>query len=177
VLGHCDPINFANALFREPYEGHPPTNILFENALGDDTVPIASGVAVALAAGVLGDDEAEWRPVIDTFISQGVMVGSDYDVDDLLLDNPPEQPAVGPLVPVPTGTGGSSIRFADVHGWHEWIVGVDQSLDFDRASYTQAQIALYHWSGGTLVVDDLCIDRHDCPLLDDPTPLLESAGE
>ena len=177
VLGHCDPINFANALFREPYEGHPPTNILFENALGDDTVPIASGVAVALASGVLGADESEWRPLIDTFISQGVMIGSDYDVDDLLEDNPPGQPAVGPLVPVQTGTGGSSIRFADVHGWHEWIVGVDQSLDFDRASYTQAQIALYHWSGGTVVVDDLCIDRHDCPLLDDPTPLLDSAGE
>ena len=173
VLSRCDPMSFARALFIEPYPGHPPTNILFENAVGDDTVPISTGVLVALASGVLGETEAEWGPVVDAMIERGLLAGDNYDADDLAKDNPPESPPVGPLPPVQSSTGESSIRFADVNGWHEWVVGVDQTQPFDHASYTQAQITLFHWSGGAKVVDDLCIDRHDCPLLAEPSLILD----
>lgn len=166
VLDRCDPISFARNLFLEPLPGHPPVNILFEQALGDEAVPIATGMILGLAAGVFGDDESEWRPRMETLVAEGALLGSDYDPDDLQGDNPPESPGLGPLVPVPTGAGVASMRFADVHGYHEWMVDIDQEKPFDHAYYSQSQIALFHASGGKVVVDDLCIAKQDCPLLD-----------
>ena len=91
-------------------------------------------------------------------------------VDDLLGDNPPEAPPMGPFEPVDSSPDGvSSVRFADVHGNHEWIIDVDTGADFDKATYTQHQIVLYHWSQGSYVEDDLCIQELDCAILDDPT--------
>ena len=169
ILDRCDPISVAHHLFVDPLPGHPPVDVLFEMALGDETVPISAGVQVALAAGIFGRDEADWLPVMQSFIDRGVMVGSDYDVDDLLEDNPPEAPPMGPLEPVPSSEGGvSSIRFADVDGEHEWVINVQPDAVLDHATYSQHQIVLYHWSEGAEVIDDLCIQETTCMLLDDP---------
>jgi hypothetical protein len=173
ILDRCDPISVAHHLFQDPLPGHPPVDILYEVALGDETVPISAGVQVALASGVFGDTPEEWRPVMDALIARGVMKGSDYDVDDLLDDNPPESPPMGPLQPIPSSEGGvSSIRFADVAGEHEWIINVQPDAVLDHATYSQHQIVLYHWSQGETVVDDLCIQETSCDLLDDPAAKL-----
>ncbi|MDP6945090.1 MAG: hypothetical protein QF464_13155, partial [Myxococcota bacterium] len=173
ILDRCDPISFAHHLFVDPLPGHEPTDILYEFALGDETVPISSGVQVALATGLFGAHEADWRPALETLIAQGMMLGSDYDVDDLLGDNPSDAPALGPLEPIDSSAGGiSSARFADVDGHHEWIIDVDPEAEFDRATYSQHQVVLYHWSGGAHIVDDLCIDEPSCPIVQDPSGAL-----
>ena len=173
ILDRCDPISVASHLFKDPLPGHPPVDILYEMALGDETVPISAGVQVALATGLFGDTPDQWRPVMEEFIARGVMTGSDYDVDDLLGDNPPESPPMGPFEPIASSEGGvSSIRFADVDGEHEWIINVQPDAVLDHATYSQHQVVLYHWSHGGKVVDDLCIQETSCELLDDPNALL-----
>ena len=48
-------------------------NVLFLNAIGDSTVPVASTVTLARSAGVLGKDEETWRMVNASLIKTGVI--------------------------------------------------------------------------------------------------------
>lgn len=164
ALDRCDPISFARAIFREPLG--PAKSVLFENVIGDHTVPISTGLALARATGVLGPDPDE---VMAPLIEAQVVVGADYDVDDLLGNNPPEMPALGPLPPVPSGPDGeglSAIRFAYARARHEWVAGPTQGSEYDAHTMTRNRIALFHASGGTRIVDDICIADEACPLLD-----------
>ncbi len=172
VLDHCDPLAFAVRLFREPFAGKREVNILFENAIGDSTVPLSTGLHMARAAGALGPPE-QWGPWFDELVARGVFLGArDYDIDDIPRDNAAEDAPIGPFPPVSTGRGLATMRFADVRGHHEWIAAVDQSLELDHATLSQNRMALFHLSGGTVVSDDPCIARADCELLDDPEGLL-----
>lgn len=181
VLDRCDPIAFAPNLFLNPLPGHPTTNVLFENAVGDRTVPISTGVMLALASGVFGTEREQWQPIMDTLLAHDFMLGNtSYDPDDLWRDNKlPEDAPIGPLAGVPSGDGVSSIRFADVRGKHEWIAQYSlpvpsQGADFvfDAAIYNQNQIVLYHALGGKVIVDDVCIEKLTCPILEEPEKLL-----
>ncbi|MCA9515524.1 MAG: hypothetical protein KC635_11310 [Myxococcales bacterium] len=175
VLDRCDPVNFARHLFIDPLPGNGPKSVLFANALQDRTVPVSTGVTLVRAAGVLGVDRATWQPVMDTLIASGMMVGSDYDVDDLLRDNPPEAAGIGPLPVVPSGEGVSAVRFAAVGGKHEFIGGGGGGIELDDpTTYTRNQLALFHRTHGKVVVDDLCIESDDCPLIDDPDALIQA---
>lgn len=171
ALDRCDPIAFARSLFREP-RGGPATakNVLFDDVIGDHTVNISTGIALARAAGVLGDDPATVQAVMDRLIGAGVVGGADYDVDDLLGNNPADMPALGPLPPVasgPDGTGLSALRFAYARGRHEWIAGPTDGAEYDAHTMSRNRIALFHASGGTRIVDDICIANESCPLLDE----------
>ena len=105
-------------------------------------------------------------------LARGVVAGkTNYDVDDALEDNPDDQPPIGPLTPIDTGAGLASIRFADVDGHHEWIAATNQSAPLDKAIFSQSRIAIFHWSGGTLLSDDTCIADLAAQCLDDPTRL------
>lgn len=178
ALDRCDPINFVRHLFLDPLPGHAPKSVLFEVALKDGTVPISSGVSLARAAGVLGATREEWGPIMEHLIAEGVMLGSDYDVDDLMNDNPPDAPGIGPLAPVASGDGVSTIRFASVRGRHEWIASSPDGSELeDAAIYTRNQIALFHYSGGAAVVDDVCIQFDTCEGLDDPDALIRAAQQ
>ena len=173
ILDRCDPISVAHHIFQDPLPGHPPVDILYEMALGDKTVPISAGVQVALATGIFGQEREDWWPVMRELIDRGVMTGSDYDVDDLLGDNAPDAPPLGPFEPVPSSEGGvSSVRFADVDGHHEWIIDIQPDAVLDHATYSQHQIVLYHLSEGASLVDDLCIQEMTCDLLDNPDEVL-----
>lgn len=168
VLDRCDPASFSEHLFLNPLPGHPPVNVLLENALGDATVPISTGITLARLSGALGTERAQWEPIMKELISLGVVQGNDlYDVDDALGDNPVDQPALGPFEPVPTGAGVATIRFADVHGKHEWIAAIDPGAELDRAMYSQSRISLFHRHGGAWVADDVCIANWKPPCLDD----------
>ena len=171
AFDRCDPISFARHLFWEPLPGHKPKPTLFLNAVGDRTVPIAGAINLAMAAGVFGRTEAEWGPMVEPLIAAGVLEGADYDVHDLLGDNPDDQPALGLFPPAESGRGHSSIRLANVHGKHEWIAGYNRD-DFEFGHYSQHQMAIFHKCGG-LVVDQPadCLQNRDCPLLDDVTAL------
>ena len=131
-------------------------------------VPISTGVTLARAAGVLGTTRAEWEPVMDHYIAHGVLLASDYDPDDILGDNPPESPGYGVLPPVPSGDGVSAARWLDVNGKHEYIAGYERD-GMDVAGYSRNRMALFHRTGGKVVVDDVCIAEETCELLDAPT--------
>ena len=169
VFDRCDPINFARHLFWEPLPGHPPTNVLLFNAVGDTTVPISTGLNLAMATGALGKTRQEWEPRIQALIDAGVFQGDYYDADDILHDNPPEAPAIGVAPSEPSPTGVSSIRLADVNGKHEWIAGYNKK-DFEHGLYSQHQLALYHRCQGRVIVDDdpRCLETTTCPVLDAP---------
>jgi len=163
----CDPANFAPHLFKDPLPGHDPTNVLLMNAIGDDTVPVASSITLGIAAGVFGFDESDWGPVTQWLIDKGVLVNDLYDVHDILDNNPEDQPPYGLFTPIATTTGVSSIRLADVNGKHEWIAGYEKD-DFQFGRYSQNQIAIYHACGGRIILDGPteCIGSGDCALLD-----------
>jgi hypothetical protein len=172
VLDRCDPMSFAPRLFLDPLPGHEPVNVLMENALGDDTVPISTGISLARAAGLLGRTREEWEPIMAKLIAAGTVRGkSDYDVDDALGDNPTDQPPIGPLKRIPNGNGFSAIRFADVNGNHEWIAAVKPGADLDHAIYSQSRIALFQASNGAILTDDLCIAKIESQCLEDPSLL------
>lgn len=166
VLDRCDPVNLAHGLIREPLPGHEPTNTLFQNVLGDPVVPISTGLSLARAAGVLGLDQSDWGPVMETLVERGAMVLDSYDIDDVLGDNPPEAPPLGPLPPIRTATGLSAIRFSDVDRVHEWIALLDPGPTFDPPTYTQSQNAIFHRTGGRAIIDDPCLGLAECPLRD-----------
>ncbi len=180
VLDRCDPINFARHLFWEPLRDHPPTQVLFFNALGDDTVPVSTGVALALASGVLGKTREEWEPRLQALVEAGVPDQALYDVDDILGNNPAEMPALGATPGVETAGGVSSIRFADVNGKHEYIAGYDRKYDcevvdgeevcqhFQAGKHHQHQLVIYHRCGGGVIYDDdpECLQSPDCEVLE-----------
>jgi hypothetical protein len=170
LFDRCDPVNYARALFQEPMEGHDTTNVLFLNAIGDTTVPVASTITLARSAGVLGSDPETWQANNQALIETGVIADEYYDFDDILNNNPPEQPKQGPIANIETDTGVSGIRFADVNGKHEWIAGYEKD-GFQFGKYSQNQLAIFHVCSGSLIVDDPCIENPECPLLDDPTLL------
>jgi hypothetical protein len=167
VFDRCDPITFARRLYWDPLPGYPPTNVLFFNALGDDTVPASTGVNVALAAGVFGKTREEWAPRVDALIAAGVLENGHFDVDDARGDNPPETPGLGVQTPEPSATGVSSVRFGDVNGKHEYIAGYTKD-DFNFGHYHQHILALYHRCEGRVVVDQPveCLGDRACELLD-----------
>ena len=176
ALDRCDPVSFARRLFLDP-DGRPARSVLFENVIGDRTVPISSGLSLARAAGVLGDDEAA-QSIMDRLIADGVVAGAQVDVDDLLKNN--ETPSFGPLPTVPSGpdgTGRSAIRFAFAKGRHEWIAGPTDDTEYEAHTMSRNRIALFHASGGTLISDDICLADESCPLLDTwMDTLLPAAG-
>ena len=177
VFDRCDPINFARHLFWEPLDGHPTTNTLFYYAIGDDTVPVSTGVNLALAAGALGYRQSDWAPRGEALIRAGVLDNAHYDVDDVLGDNPPDQPALGPFPPVRTPTGLSTARFGDVAGKHEYIAGYQRD-GFDHGKYHQHHLAIYHRCQGRVVYDEdpTCLQSADCEVLGHVNDLPECAA-
>lgn len=167
VFDRCDPINFVRHLAQEPLRDFPPTNVLFYNALGDDTVPVSTGLNLALAAGVFGFEREEWQPRVDKLLGLGIFAQSRYDIDDLLDDNPPDAPGLGPTPGVKVGDGVSSIRFGDVNGKHEWVAGYEKD-GFQAGKHTQNQLTIYHRCGARLIYDDdpECLQSESCELLE-----------
>jgi len=164
ALDRCDPISFSRSLLGGP-EGDAK-NVLLETVIGDRTVPISSGVALGRALGLLGADP---DAVMARLEAAGVVAGAEYDVDDLLGNNPAEMPALGPLPPVasgPAGQGRSAIRFAFANRRHEWVAGSTEGTEYAAHTMTRNRIALFFASGGTRIEDDICIADEDCPLLD-----------
>lgn len=167
IFDQCDPVNFAHLLFLDPPEGHPVTNVLFLNAVGDDTVPVSTAIQLGLAAGVFGSGVETWRPRVQPYLDTGLARNGHYDVDDVRGDNPPELPAPGVQAPIETATGLSSIRFADVNGKHEYIAGYSKD-EFQFGHYHQHLLAVYHRCQGQVVLDQPaeCLQNRDCELLD-----------
>lgn len=163
IMDPADPANWAMYLIRKPLNGKP-TNILQTAVIADTTIPCGSQLALARITGLLGLDNKGMRELNRKFIEHGVPAGADFDVDDLDRNND----GFGPLEPIRTTTGMSAVRFANVHGFHEYMAVLNPKADFDWAQYTHNMIALFLQSGGKRIEDSPCIHRNDCPCVVDP---------
>jgi len=164
IMDPADPANWAPYLIRKPLQGRP-RNILQSAVIADTTIPCGTQVALARILGLLGLDDETMRAYNRQFIAHGLPRGEDFDVDDLTHDNG----GFGPLPAIQTETGQSAVRFADVHGYHEYMAVPNPAAPFDWAQYTHNQIALFFQSGGTRIEDSLCIHRNQCACVQDPS--------
>jgi hypothetical protein len=175
IFDRCDPISFARQMSTPTPGAPPPVKVLMFNALGDPAVPINTGVNLANALGLLGREEAEWRPRLELLRDRNVLSGlsdplSDdqlYDVDDVTGDHSSETLPIGPFPPISVLDGLSAIRFADVEGDHEWIAGYKRD-GFYYGRYTLRQVAAYHRCSGRLILDEdpRCVQGEECALID-----------
>jgi hypothetical protein len=72
ALDAGDPINYAPHWISDPLEGYELKHVLVQADLGDMTVPTATGVALARAAGLISDRRM-WR-----LVDLGVIEGREY---------------------------------------------------------------------------------------------------
>ena len=164
VMDPADPANLAMYLIRRRGTERP-TNILQTSVIADTTVPFGAQLALARISGSLGlDDETmlEWNR---KFIEHKLPQGADFDVDDIDHNNQ----GFGPLPPVATSSGVSAVRFANSHGFHEYMAVLNPKAPCDIAQYTHNQIAIYLANGGKRVEDATCIMKNDCPCLLKPS--------
>lgn len=180
VLERCDPIAFT-APYRgqQPEKYGPPVKTLVSVALGDNAVPINTGVSLATALGLLGEQAQEWMPKLEVMRDQNVLLGLPpessltseeailYDIDWTANRAGAPRDALGPLPPVSVGDGWSAVRFAHVEGKHEWIAGYRKN-GFNYGLQTLRQIAAYHRCSGRVLLDEdpRCLQEQDCPLID-----------
>lgn len=190
MLDRCDPLSFAPRLTRPRPEDGPPTKVLMFSALGDSAVPMSAGAHLANALGLLGEEERVWRPRLEALRARGVLSGEPwapaldparlvglseeerlaarpplYDVEDILNDNPPSAPPIGPFPPLRVGDGLSALSLNDVEGAHEWVAGYSRD-GFSYARRTLRQLAAFHRCGGRVLLneDPDCLQSADCAL-------------
>lgn len=170
LLDFCDAGAFASRVSLDPPPGKDPTPIFYLNVVGDATVPFAPGVQAARAAGALGVTREAWQPITDALVASGAMDGAFYDIDDARGDNPPDRPAIGPLPPLRLPGGGlTAIRWADVDGDHEFVLGHVKD-GFNASGYALRQLSIFLGCRGRVLPDDRAecfLEGADCPDLYD----------
>lgn len=182
ILEGADAITAAERLYLDT-RGGPTTNLLMMLAVGDRTVPFATGMALARAMGLFGAgssyvDDAPWRAWHQEAIRRGNLDNSTQkklDAGQITQDErlaPLLNPAAGATGfancrVVPTGDGSSGVSglcLANVGGKHEYIAQVDKNdahppLAGYAPSYTEYHrnliVGFFH-SRGRKVVEDPC---------------------
>ena len=163
ILDPADPINAVSRLVRKPISSEGPVNFLQMAVISDFTVPVSTQVGLARAIGTFGLEQKDWEYWDNQFIDHGIVAGEDHNVDDMEGFGD----GFGPVPPLRTANGMCAVRFANVHGFHEYMASPKPNgPDFDWATFALNQAALFLGSGGTKVVDDTCIEKNDCKLLD-----------
>lgn len=176
-----DPIAYAPRWFHEPLaHGGGPANVLMMPTVGDDVVPIATGVALARSARLFPTREVDPRygaSVDNWLIDRGVVHGYEefgvhtnaagesilFDVedwDDGINDAPSDDP-LRATVATASGTSAVRIVYANPRGSHGWAIPEPESA-FDVNTFATMQGAWYLASGGQEVSDDPCLATADC---------------
>jgi len=179
-----DPIAYAPRWFDRPLEslGGVPRNVLMLPTVGDDVVPIATGVALARAAGLIEMQEVDERygTTVDRWlVDQDVVHGYEElgpwrdkrdrpvlfdpeDVDD--GRDGTQAPSDAPLrsfVDTASGTSGVRIVYGDKEGSHGWDLP-DPNAPFDVGLYTTMQAGWYLATRGQELRDHPCFATADC---------------
>ncbi|MEQ1503064.1 MAG: hypothetical protein ABMB14_12580 [Myxococcota bacterium] len=179
-----DPIAYAHRWRDEPFD--QPKDVLIHLTVGDTTVPEATGIALARAAGIVSVTEVDPRlgttpdrwlvdhEVVRGMEEYGPYVGPDgapilFDPDD--LDDGTDGLGAPSEVPLrltrPVEDGGvQALRFlyVDPHGTHAYFLP-DEQKPFDLELFAVQQNAEYLATGGTHLTDDPCLATRDCPFL------------
>jgi hypothetical protein len=178
-----DPIAYARRWADEPFDH--PHKVLIHLTAGDTTVPIATGLALARAAGLVdytAIDPRYGQTVDDWLIDRGVTrgmeeisghIGADggfvlFDPDD--LDDgtdgtgaPSEEP-MRLSRPVADGWLGLRVLYVSETGSHAYLLP-DESLAFDPNLFGAQQMAHFLATAGTDLSDDPCLATRNCPFL------------
>lgn len=181
-----DPISYARRWFDEPYGD--PVPVLIHLTTGDTTVPIATGISLARAAGMIdtttidpryGTTVDRW--LVDNHVIHGVEEYGPwqtpkgtpllFDPDDLDEDTDGwDAPSDAPLratLQLPSGaSAGLRFLYVEPRGTHAYITP-DASAPFDVPHFGAMQMAWFLSSGGELR-DDPCLATPDCPFLPPP---------
>ena len=180
-----DPIAYAPRWFTDPFAGEAPRNVLMMPTVGDDVVPIATGIALARAAGLYDPVAIDPRygMSVDHWLGQaGVIHGLEehgpwrdsagepilFDPDDLDegadgLDAPSDTP-LRATVETASGVSGMRIIYGDPRGSHGW--DFEPINGWDVGSFATMQAAWYLASGGQEISDDPCLASLSCPFFD-----------
>lgn len=204
LLEPADPSIWAHHYLRQPllypYEspdyrvGH--TNALIVGTLGDQTVPINTGLSLARNVGVIGLDYEDARfgmspnqQLVQSYTYEGIpgldrypeYPRSIYDPDDLdnhtfstpWINQEPESALRATIVTREFGAR-SALRlpFLDPLGAHTFNLP-NPTLAFDMHTFMLNQTGLYLGTGGRVLSDDPCLetDVHmsTCAFFDQPT--------
>lgn len=138
ILEGADAITVADRVLIDPLPGYPSTNLLMMLAVGDQTVPYATGLSLARSIGLFGRQgpgatSEPFRPWFELAITAGSLMSK--DVAPALLD--PSKPEGGPGLcrTLPTQEGQpalSGLCLADVRGHHEYIAQVKEPNQFPK---------------------------------------------
>ncbi len=179
-----DPIAYASHYATEPFAdlGGKPVSVLIEPVPGDTIVNVATGIALARAAGFI--DRAGIDPRYGTsqdqfLIDHGVIEGLEewgpytcadgsaclYDADD--LDDgadgagAPSSAALRVTSAHESGVGGMRLPYVNPHGQHGFGLP-EPSRAFDINTFAILQAATFLWTGGTVLSDDPCLADASC---------------
>ncbi len=181
VLEAGDPIAYAPHYFLDPF--YEPQNILIMPTVGDDLVPVNSGVAMGRAAGLINwwETDARYGMTVDQWLierqvirgieERGPFICNDgepclFDVDD--VDEGTGDwgaPSDAPLrASVVTAAGESAFRlpYANRRGSHGFGTP-NPALQFDVNTYSLMQMGAYLYRRGLSMEDDLCYADASCP--------------
>jgi len=181
----ADPVVYARQWADEPVRGET-REVLIALTVGDTSVPIAAGAALARAAGVIdvGEDDPRYGTSVDRYLIESEVVQADiyhgsysdpywgpvhYDPDDLDNGiNPYGEPTLADPVRAerPVGDGRHALRFLYVspYGSHAYFLP-DPGLAWDVNTFGAQQVASFLASEGAEVSDDPCLATADCPFL------------
>jgi hypothetical protein len=178
-----DPIAYSRRWSEDPFAD--PTNVLVHLTAGDTSVPEATGVALARAAGLLDwttTDPRYGMTADQWLIDRGVVQGEEelgpwtdsagnpilFDPDDLDrgLDGTgaPSEAPLRSTVQRDGGTSGLRFLYVNPTGQHAYYVP-DDALSFDLNLFAAQQMAHYLATRGRDLSDDPCLASRDCPFL------------
>jgi hypothetical protein len=194
LLEPADPAIWASHYLRRPLEfpyettyASGATNALVVGTLGDQTVPISTGIGIARSAGIINMTDPDPRygvpqnqRLIDTFVYEGIwwlnrlvgFPGAIADPDNLdegrfrskrqpdnARINYDESPPMRVQIKTPYWGGVSALRlpYLDEQGEHTFNAP-NPDLPFDIHTYMLNQVGYYLATGGQEVRDDLCLE-------------------
>lgn len=175
IVDRTDPANLAKHYFSNeqgvPLPGYPQKSVLVINTVGDSAVPVSTGGAIGLSAGLWTIPQAQ--SLIDNGLYFGYIPQEGYiaplydpeDVDDDGLEcgfeasDPrclPGDLAPMPVVPVPGTDRVGAIRwhYPSDSGHHAFTLPGQRNNGIDWGAYMINQIGYFFASDGTCVIDD-----------------------
>lgn len=200
VLEPADPVNWARHYFNEPLDFsydpgvEPGCNVLNLVTVGDTNVPVAAGITLARAAGVLTSEQMDW--LVATHVVEGnwrlgryrtdgtgphlMDTGFNaktlgdlsilYDIDNLDegldgMDAPsPDEPLRATVDTKLGGKAGLRILYMEPHGSHG-VTPPDINLPYSGHMYGINLMSRYLLTRGTELPDDVCLADGSCDFI------------
>ncbi|MFH1131963.1 MAG: hypothetical protein V1754_11550 [Pseudomonadota bacterium] len=185
IIDPADPINYAPRYSKDPLPADydtavPGTNAVLIATAGDPIVPVATTIALARASGVVDFESINPRfgktsnqVLIDNYIVEGLARLKRFNDQETVMDPEdisrgqylPEVPRLKPplhlQINTPTGLQAIRIPMLNPKGQHGFLIPTPE-IDFDNNTFMIHMVARFFTSGGTELVDYLCMEDASC---------------